>query len=119
VTWPYPGDSPAARARRVALAYRQRLLKVAPAVCADLDATMRDFGQHWAIPRPVVADPEAWVSARDAAELAAIGLSTLRKLRERGRLTGRRISPRRWEYQVKEVMSLTTQPRPRTTKEKR
>ena len=113
MNWPYPGDSPAVRTKRVALAYRQRLLQVAPEACAELDETMRQLGQHWAIPRPVNADPDAWVNARDAAELAALDGSTLRSLRRRGRLRGRQLSARKWEYRVGDLMALATLPRTR------
>jgi len=112
-TWPYPGDSPATRARRVALAYRQQLHRANPSACAELDARMRGMGQNWVIPRPVTADPTAWISAADAAELAALSMVTIAGLRRSGRLPGRR-NGHRWEYQVRNVLALAVQPRTRT-----
>lgn len=113
MSWPYPGDSPLVRARRVALAYRQRLQQISPQACAELDERMDQLGQGWAIPRPVIADPNAWISSRDAADLAAVAVATLYDLRKSGRLTGRRTKSGRWEYQVREIMALATQPRTR------
>jgi hypothetical protein len=122
--WPYRGDHLITILRRVALAYRQRLLQVSPATCAAMDEEMRRFGQHWVIPRPVSADPAdpgAWIAAADAAELAGISMSTLRGLRYRKLVTGRKRKHRRpgeqgnpgWEYQVGEIMALATTPRTR------
>jgi hypothetical protein len=113
MTWPYPGDSPIVVARRVAWAYRQRLERADPADCADLDRIMGKLGQHWAIPRPIVTDPAAWISAHDAAELAAVSLATLRNLRRSGRLQGRRRSARQWDYLVADILALATDTRKR------
>ena len=112
-TWPYPGDSPTTRAKRVALAYREQLRQAAPGRCELLDHSMRDYGQHWVITRPVTVEPDAWVDAKHAAEIAAMSLSTLRGLRLAGRITGRCRSARRWEYRVADVMALSTMPRRR------
>jgi len=114
--WPYRGDSPNAKLRRVAHAYRARLARVAPDECAELDTIMRRLGQHWVIPRPVTTDPQAWVSAQDAAELAAVDAATIHRLRERGRLTGRRVGVR-WEYRVADILALSGTTRTRTMEE--
>jgi len=113
--WPYPGDAPIVAARRVAWAYRQRLAQVAPDDCAQLDTVMQELGQHWAIPRPVPPNPDAWISAAAAATLAGTTLASIRSLRRAGRLTGRRKSERQWEYQVREILGLADQRRTRHT----
>ena len=112
MTWPFPGDSPTARARRVALAYRARLLMLNPAACEALDAQMRNMGQRWVAPTIQAHRMDDWVPPRVAAELAAVELATLREWRRRGRLTGRKRDGR-WEYQVRDVLALSTATRRR------
>lgn len=118
--WPFPGDSPVLKARRALYAYRAKLERVDPAGCAELDARMRRWGLTWIVPRELPADLGTWVSAADAADLAAVEMATLRQLRRRGRLHGRLNAANRWEYRVADVLALSTQPRgrtPRTTKD--
>jgi hypothetical protein len=114
MSWPYPGDAPIVRAKRVAWAYRQRLEEADPGACHTLDAIMRLHGQTWVVPQPVTADPQAWIGAADAAELAGISMSALASLRRSGRICGRCRTPRRWEYQVGEVQALAANPRTRS-----
>jgi len=116
MTWIYPGDSQVVIARRVAWAYRQRLAELAPKHCEQLDTVMRQLGQHWAVPRPIPPDPDTWITATDAANLAGVNIKTIGELRRAGRLTGRRKSPGRWEYQIWEIMNLATRPRRRHRK---
>lgn len=113
MTWPYPGDSAIVRARRVALAYRQRLELCAPQDCAELDELMRRYGQNWAVPRPVTTDIEAYIGAADAAELAAISMAQLRAARANGTITGRRNHAGRWEYRVGDILAMGARPRTR------
>jgi len=117
MTWIYPGDSPVVTARRVAWAYRQRLHQLAPADCDQLDTIMRNLGQHWAAPQPLPADPDTWIGTAAAARLAAVAPATIGYLRRAGRLTGRRKSAGRWEYQIGDILALATQPRTRQTRE--
>jgi hypothetical protein len=90
VAWPYPGDAPLTRARKVALAYRARLADRAPEACASLDLVVAKWGETWATPQLHRFDPDEWLSARDAAELACVTTNTLRVWRSRRRLQGRR-----------------------------
>jgi hypothetical protein len=113
MTWPFPCDSPTVIARRVAWAYRARLEKADPDDCHDLDRILGKLGQQWATARPAVRRPDAWVSARDAAEIASLSMNQIRGLRLAGRLTGRRLGPRRWEYQVAEINALSANRRKR------
>lgn len=115
MTWPYPGDSPTVIARRVAWAYRQQLEKSDPKECAELDRIVAGLGQQWATVQPVTRTPDEWVSARDAADITSLSLDQLRGLRRAGRLTGRQKSPRRWEYQVIELIALSAHTRTRKT----
>lgn len=110
--YPYLGDSPLVQARRAALAYRQRLEPVDPDGCAELDRLFTRWGLSWIVPRPL-PDLDAYVSARDAADIAAVGMATLRQLRRRNRLVGKRVGVNRWEYKVADVLALGTAPRTR------
>lgn len=103
MTWPYPGDGPVARARRVAHAYRERLLAVNPDECARLDAAMAQWGQRWAMPRVVTVDVDDWLPLADAADLAMVAPATLRQWRRRGKLAGRR-TDEGWEYKARDVL---------------
>jgi hypothetical protein len=114
MTWPFPGDTKAVRDRKVALAYRQRLEECNPQACADLDEIMRRYGQQWVIPRPVTTDVDAYISAADAADLAAVSMSALRKARCRGKVGGRQDAAGRWEYRVGEILAMGARPRTRT-----
>lgn len=111
--WPYPGDSPVVRARRVAHAYRAKLADIDPQACAQLDATMRKFGQQWAVPRVLTYDPAAWLNPTEAADLAGVRPDTLRIWRLRGLLVGRKTEAGEWEYRASDIIALTTKPRTR------
>lgn len=114
--WPYPGDVPLVVARRVAWAYRQRLQQVAPDDCAQLDQVMTRLGQTWAAPGPA-PHPATWITATEAARLAAVGTGTIAALRRTGRLTGRQRKPHRWEYRTADILALSDQPRTRRKRE--
>lgn len=112
--WPWPGDTQLARARRVAHAYRARLLEAAPDACAELDALMHRWGQAWAIPKLLtVAHADDYVTAAEAADLACCTLDRIRQLRQSGRLPGERISERKYRYRVGDIMALGTKTRER------
>jgi hypothetical protein len=103
--WPYPGDAPTQRARRVAHAYRAALLAADADVCAAIDAQMASMGQHWVVPRVVTYDPDDVLSAADAADVAAVNPATLRKWRERGLLVGV-VDRDGWHYRARDVLAL-------------
>lgn len=115
--WPYPGDAPVTRARKVALAYRAGLADRAPEACASLDATISGWGETWAVGQIHRFDPDEWLSAHDAAELACVSLATLRVWRGRGRLHGRTRAGR-WEYLAADVLNLSANVRRRPTRAK-
>lgn len=111
--WPYPGDSPLARARRVTHAYRAALERADPAACAAIDQQMTRWGQTWVAPRPELHDLDDWIGPADAADLAAVDTAQLRVWRHRGRLTGRKVNGR-WEYRVRDVLALISTVRHRS-----
>lgn len=114
--WPFPGDAPLARARRVAHAYRSRLSELAPEACAELDARMRRWGQGWAVPRVVTYTPDSMLTAAEAADLAACDPATLRQYRARGLLAGHRRG-NTYRYRAGDVIALFARKRQRRTKE--
>lgn len=67
--WPHPGDRPVDRARQVAAAYRDALLRVAPAECAAIDQAAREVGEDWVIPQTARHQPDDLVTAAEAAAL--------------------------------------------------
>jgi len=76
-TWPYPGDAPLLRARRVAHAYRQKLAEVDPDACDELDGMMRLWGQHWVVPRAITHAPNDLLTPSEAAELANTSVKSI------------------------------------------
>jgi hypothetical protein len=111
--WPHVGDAPLQRARRVALTYRMVLEHVAPQRCAAVDEQMRQWGQLWAVPRLQTKPDDEHVNAREAAELASVGVDTISKWRRRGIITGRQLGPRTWRYSVEEITRAASMPRTR------
>ena len=110
--WPWVGDSPMVIVRRVAGAYRARLAEVDEASCALLDEQMVKWGQGWVVVRLFTFDLDDWLSARDAAELACVQVRQIARLRRLGRLHGRRVG-KRWQYQAREVLAVSTHARSR------
>lgn len=113
--WPFPGDSPLVRARKVANAYRAALAETQPIECESLDAMMREWAQDWAVPRVVRHSPSDWLDVRDAADLASCDPAMLRTWRARGRLTGRKVHGR-WQYQTRDILALSAGIRKRREK---
>jgi len=111
--WPFPGDSPEARARRVALAYRTALELVAPHVTAELDERIVQWGQSWIVPRLHIHDPSEWLHVGAAAELLCITPAAVGALRRRGRLPARKDTRGIWQYRTRDITRLSAEPRRR------
>lgn len=105
--WPYPADSPTARARRIAQAYREALNVARPDLCAQLDAAMNGYGETWIAPAPVIHDLDDWLTPAEAADIAAIGVDGIRALRHRDRLQGTLTSDG-WRYRYRDVLDAMT-----------
>jgi hypothetical protein len=118
MTWPYPGDSPLARARRLAQAYRAALQEADATGCDTLDVLARRWGETWAAPEPTAYDLDDWLTPAQAADLAYVRADTLRQWRRRGRLTGRHTSGG-WLYRARDVIELAAQTRRRTPRQLR
>jgi hypothetical protein len=111
-TWPYPGDAPVTRARRVAHAYRAKLQTVDPASCREVDKQMFGYGQNWVAPRLLAYGLDDWLSVAEACEIASILPATLRIWRSRNRIVGR-VKGGKWHYLARDVLALAAEPRER------
>jgi hypothetical protein len=110
--WPFPGDAPLVRARRVALAYRTRLADLEPGVCAEMDERMTRWGETWVVPRLVTFDADDQLTPAQAAELACVRIGTLRVWRQRNVLKGRCVDGK-WWYRAGDVQAMSAQGRRR------
>lgn len=110
--WPYPGDSPLVRARKVAQAYRAHLNAANPDVCAAVDDMVRSFGETWAIPRLLIHDPDALLTSAEAADYTCLSPASIRQLRRRKRLIGYLVDGH-WYYRLTDLDNLSAK-RPRT-----
>lgn len=110
--WPYPGDSPLARARRVARAYREHLHQVDPLRCNEVDEQMAGWGQGWIAPRVLRYELDDWLSLADAADVAAVERGCLRQWRARGKIVGRHTTTG-WQYRARDVLRLASEVRRR------
>lgn len=111
--WPYPGDSPVAKARRVAHAYRARLEDAQPDWAAQLDQRFVSWGERWVVPHLALFDLDDWLTPAEAAELGGVDTATVRMWRARGRLTGCRNANGDWRYRARDVIALLSAPRTR------
>lgn len=112
--WPYPGDSPVARARRMALAYRAIAESVASSKTKDLDQRFRSWGETWVGEEPVELTDDDYVNAKVGAALIGITSHALSKLRQRTRIDGKWNGARiGFTYRVGDIYKLSTELRGR------
>ena len=122
--WPFKGDSPAAAARKVALAYRaiaedamKRLADAGVDVgdiesVVDLDSRFRQWGQHWVSPHPAQYDPDDLIPAEIAGPLIGLAAGSITTARLRNRIAGVR-DGKRFLYRVSDVYALSSDVRRR------
>src|SRR4029077_14471417 len=88
--WAFPGDSPMARMRTLALAYRAiGVTSESPATraqCEQLDALAARFGEKWLTPHEVAYSDDDYIDREDVAVLLAIKLNSVSKLAKRRNL---------------------------------
>jgi len=111
--WPFPGDAPLARARRIAVAYRALLEKADPEMCDMWDRQFAKWGQTWMLMKVVTYDVDDWLEPGEAAEVAMTTTANLRRLRASGRLKGKLGTDGKWRYQAREVLRVMSATRTR------
>lgn len=105
--WPFPGDSPLVRARKVAQMYRARLRALSLDACDDCDRTAVGFGEKWVAPRLVHYNDDDLLRPADAADYLCITTTALGLLRARGRLEGVYDEAKRmWRYRFAELLKV-------------
>lgn len=77
--WPWPGESPLDRARRIAISYRTHLHAKAPQVCAELDRAAVAVGEGWIAPHLVAHEPTDPLTTSQAAEMAGVSVWLVRR----------------------------------------
>lgn len=110
--WPFSGDAPLARARRIARAYRELAAAADLSRCAELDELCSAWGETWVAPRVVRYDLDDWLTPAEAADAAAVSVAAVRQWRHRGRLAGRHTKDG-WRYLAREVLALAAEVRRR------
>ncbi len=103
--WPYPGDTPLVRARKIAQMYRAHLRALNPDACDQADATAHQFGETWVAPKVVTAHDEDLLDPADAADYLCTSTANIRRLRLAGRLNGHHTDCG-WRYQVADLKKL-------------
>lgn len=121
--WPFAGDAPIARARKVALAYRhiaQELVDKYGAdtegdPVADLDERFHRWGELWIdTDRTVTYAADDWVTSQIAATILAVSQSYMSALRVHGRIKGRYIKGKHgYVYRVGDIWTLSSEMRRR------
>lgn len=103
--WPFPGDTPTDRARRIAQSYRAELMLVAPEVAERVDARAVLFGEHWVTGRLATTDMDTMLPARPMAELVGEeGPDVIRQWATRGKIPRYRDGDGRTVYRVGDVV---------------
>lgn len=107
-SWPEPTDGLTARARKIAIAYRQLILdhldtgdantKLREAL-TELDTRMRGYGQYWVTGTAEAFDDDEWVPADIGGDIVGLSSSRLSHLRIAGALEGKRMG-RAFYYRV-------------------
>ena len=110
--WPFPGEPPLVRARRVAHAYRA-LAADAGADTTELDNLIKTWGESWAVPRLTTCGPDDMLTASEAGDLLATSAAAINNLRRKGRLPGTKDGNGRWKYRARDVTALSARPRSR------
>jgi hypothetical protein len=66
--WPWPGDTPLDRARRVALSFRNALYEINPDAAMAIDDQVTEWGELWVVPVVETIDLQELVTIDVAAQ---------------------------------------------------
>lgn len=102
--WPFPGESPRTRSRKIAWAYRAELQEVAPERAAELDARFVSWDESWVCPTRSFA-PDDLVTANEAGTLIGKSGRYVSAMRVNGWLKGKR-DGKRYLFKVSDVFEL-------------
>jgi hypothetical protein len=109
--WPYPGDSPLVRARKLVHSCRALLHSASPDLGRQFDEMAIGFGETWIVPRLIHHDDDDLLDPADAADYLCTSTANIRRLRLAGRLVGHR-TDEGWRYRVGDLRGLqSTRPR--------
>jgi hypothetical protein len=115
--WPWPGDSPLDRARRIAREYRDALNDTDPERCATMDARAEAVGQGWVRPRAAQYGLDDLLDIDRAADYCQVKAKTLFEWRRRGlEVVDTPDGPR---YQVKHLLDYQRRRRMRRASRRR
>lgn len=108
--WPFPGDPPLVRARRIAHMYRAHLRALNAKTCDAADETAISFGEAWVVPRLIRHTDDDWLPPAEAADFLCVTTARVRSLRLDGRLAGTKVRGE-WRYRVADLRALQAKPR--------
>lgn len=111
--WPFPGDTPLVRARKIAHMYRAALGAANPQMRDQCDATAVGYGETWAVPRLLTASDDDLLPPAQAADWLCVSTARIRGLRLSGRLPGVQVGGE-WRYRVADLRALQTATRRRS-----
>lgn len=111
--WPFPGDNPLVRARKVAQMYRAHLRALSVDLCDEADATAVQFGETWAVPQVVTVDDHMLLTPAQAADWLCVSMDNVRRLRLTGRLPGEKTRSG-WRYRLADLKALQQSTRRRS-----
>jgi hypothetical protein len=118
--WPWPGDSPVDRARRVAQSYREALVTADPRRCAALDAWCAAHGQHWVAPTVAHIELDDEVTIDEAADLIGLSAYAIYKWVSRDdKLRARQGADGRLRVVARDVLAVHAQHRKRRARQRR
>jgi hypothetical protein len=77
--WPWPDETPATRARRLARAYRAVAARADPHATRTVDQRAAGWGETWMLDTEQTVDDDRELTTAEAAELVNVAPQTIRK----------------------------------------
>lgn len=105
--WPWPGDSPEDKAKRIALSYRQLTFDITQGRIADpagelhrLDEHWAEHGHYWPRPGVIPVSDDEWMTAADLAHHLNKAPTDIYRWAARGKILQRVSADGHPEYSV-------------------